>query len=184
MKRALCCLLAAAFSYGTASAQTKSPLRSEVIQRPDIADMGPALPTQSVRLRFVLSFQHEAELRQLVLNQASRSSPLYGKFLTRAQFNNYYAPSPAQYAALGSRLRAAGFTVTGGTSGRSLLEVTGPVAVVDRFLSTGLRRVSHRGRIAFANSLAPQVPSDIAPSVTAVLGLNNLSLVTTNVSVV
>ena len=80
-------------------------------------------------------------------------------------------------AAVTSRFRSLGLTV--GDAQGSILPVSGSLTKVGSALHTSFRQYRlASGRTARANVSAPQVPSDVAGSVQAIVGLDTLTQLT------
>src|SRR5690348_13799237 len=81
-----------------AAAQTlRSGNAADVTRRTDFRDLGRAPASMPVNIAVTLNYQHEPELAQLTALQGNRRSPVYHRYLSSAQFNTYFAPSPASY---------------------------------------------------------------------------------------
>jgi len=134
-----------------------------------LRDLGRRAPGDAITATVTLKYNHQAELDALVAAQADRRSPLYHRFLTGAQFDAYFAPTPQQQAFVVAALRAAGLQVTHEFSNRTLLDVRGPSAVAERLFSTSIHSFS-QGRYGarFANVTAPTIPRALASLVRAV----------------
>jgi kumamolisin len=156
-----------------------APLRSgfaaDVVHRIDISDLGRAPAAQPVRIAVSLNFQHEAELRQLVLLQSTPGSPYYRRYLTPAQFNAYFAPAPSDVAKAVAALRKGGFTVTHVAPNGTLIDASATTAVAESYFATEIHRVAQIGQgQRYANVRPAVMPHELAGIVSAVSGLNNL----------
>jgi subtilase family serine protease len=145
-------VLAAALVLGRAGAVSAAPLPG------------------AVPLTLTLKLHHEAQLRQLIAQQANPYSPLYGHFLTVAQFRSYFAPTPAEYAATVARLRTMGFTIQRTWANRTLIDVSAPATLVSRTFRTPLTTYTDRYGVHYAALARPQIPATLA-NVGAVVGV-------------
>jgi subtilase family serine protease len=68
--------------------------------------------TSSIDFDVHLPLRNTAELTALIANQTSKSSPLYHRFLTPAQFRASYGPLPATVNAAIGALQRRGFAIT------------------------------------------------------------------------
>ncbi len=137
-------------------------------------DLGRRSALAPVTATILLRYNHQAELDALVANQADRRSPLYRHFLTSAQFNAYFAPTPQQHAYVIAALRRAGLTVTHVFPNRTLLDVRAPSAAAERFFGTEIHSIAQTGYgTRFANVKPIVVPAGLAPLVARV-SLSNL----------
>lgn len=123
----------------------------------------------AVPLTLTLKLHHEAQLRQLIAQQTNPFSPLYGHFLTVAQFRSYFAPTPAEYAATVARLRGMGFTIQRTWANRTLIDVSAPATLVSRTFRTPLTTYTDRYGVHYAALARPQIPASLA-NVGAVVG--------------
>jgi cell division septation protein DedD len=138
-----------------------------------IRDFGRRYAGLPVRVSLTLNYNHQAELDQLVRNQADRRSPLFHHYLSSRQFNNYFAPTPAQHMRVIAALRAAGFTITHVYPNRTIVDAKAPTAVVERYFGTQIHNVLQvrNGRnlgAHYTNVRPVTVPSTISPLVKAV----------------
>jgi hypothetical protein len=137
-------------------------------------DLGRRAPQAPVTLTVTLQYNHQSELDALVAAQSDPRSPMYRHFLSSEQFNAYFAPTIQQQAYVIAALRAAGLTVTGTYTNRTLLDVTGTSASAERFFGTEIHTISQgRYGLRFANVAPATVPKDLAALIRSV-SLSNL----------
>ena len=124
-------------------------------------DMGRRAANAPVRVAVVLNYNHEAELEQFIAAQSRPGSP--HAFLTKAQFDNYYAPTAQQEQAVVSALQSAGFTITKRYANRTIVDASAPSGAVEKFFSTQMHTLS-QGKYGqrFANLSPASVPASIA----------------------
>jgi subtilase family serine protease len=138
-----------------------------------IRDLGPAPMSQRVRIAVVLDYHHAADLDALIAAQADPRSALYHRFLTPAQFRDYFAPTAAEYGRVVGALRRGGFTITHAFANRTVVDATAPAPVAARYFATAIDRVVAPGIGAtYTNVRAGFVPPEIASTVLAVAGLD------------
>lgn len=111
--------------------------RPSVFSRPQV--MGAADPATTTKFSVFLPLTNTAALEKLLADQTDPTSSSYHKWLTPAQFKAQFGPNPADLAKVKAKLESAGFTVT--AEHTQDLEVTGPVAAVEKLLSTQLENV-------------------------------------------
>ena len=102
-------------------------------------------------------------------------STAYHQYLSAGAFTAYFSPSPATVSAVEDYLRTEGLAVSSVSSNRLLVGFRGPAAAVSRAFHTAL--ATYRlagGRTAFSNTSAISLPARVAPSVQAVVGLDDL----------
>lgn len=100
----------------------------------------------------------------------------YRHYLTVSEFRERFGPSAASVAAVRSALLAQGLT-PGPTSANGLsIPLTASAANIGHAFSLSFEDVRLRsGRIAYANTAAPQFPASVAGAVQGVVGLNTLT---------
>jgi len=104
---------------------------------------------------------------------SSPSSPQYHHFITPAQFGQRFGPSAASVSAVRSWLAEAGLHVTGLDAGGRFVRATGSVAAAEKAFGVELALYRHDGQIMRAATTDLSVPSSVAGSFLAVVGLNS-----------
>ena len=168
----------AVFIAMPASAQTlRSGYAADVTRRTDIRDLGRAPASLPVSIAVTLNYQREAELQQLTMLQGNRRSPIFRHYLTSAQFNAFFAPTPAAYASVIASLRKAGFSIVQTYPNRTVVDAVGTAGVAERYFRTEIRTVyQNRVGVRYANSRPALMPADLRGLVGSVSGLNNLRI--------
>ncbi len=135
-----------------------------------------ALPSsQQLTFDVVLKSRNQAGLDSFVQAVSTPGSPQYRHFLTSAQFQNTFGPTPQAVASVTAQLRSLGLHIDQ-TLG-SVMTVSGSTAAVGSALHTSFEQYRlTSGRVVHANMSAPQLPVTVAPLVQSVIGLNNLVL--------
>lgn len=132
-------------------------------------DLGPRDPHRGVTFAVALRFNHQTELDRLVEDLADAGSPRFHHFLTPEQFDARYAPTVEQHRRVLAALRSAGFTIVRTYADRSLVDVAGPTAAVERFFGTAIHDFAQRDYgTRFAAIRPATVPASIAPLVLGV----------------
>jgi subtilase family serine protease len=135
-------------------------------------DLGLAPATQPVSFIVKLPLRNRAELEQLTTLQATPSSPLFGHFLTVAQFRARYGPTAGTIARATQALAAEGLRVTEVDS--QSMRATGTTAAVNAAFGVRMHAFRDaRGRLLTAteNTVRPQ-PA-LASLGALVIGLNH-----------
>ncbi|MDQ2864978.1 MAG: S53 family peptidase [Candidatus Eremiobacteraeota bacterium] len=137
-------------------------------------DMGRADAATHVDLAVVLKYHNSAGLEQLVEAQGDESSPSYHHFLSPSQFDQMYGPTTADYALTIGQLQKAGFTVTNTSANRTVVDVSAPAPVAEKFFSTEIHLVRRQdGSIRYENVRAETIPASLVNVVLSVVGLDN-----------
>ena len=135
-------------------------------------DIGPAAATNRVSLRVWLSLRDPGAVAQLVKSVTNPKSPLYGHYLTPAQFNAQYAPTAAHASAVASWLRSTGLQVTSMPSTHRYVAASGSVSQVQRAFGVSLNNYTVGAHTWRAPANNPTVPSSLASTVLTVTGLD------------
>jgi subtilase family serine protease len=116
---------------------------------PAVSSSGAAVATDAASDRGTTTFNvylpltHTEALEELLSQQTDQTSPNYHRWLTPAQFKNQFGPSPANFAVAREALESAGFTIV--AEHTQNLTAQGPVAAVEKLLSTQLTQVKTQG---------------------------------------
>lgn len=165
-------LLVVAFALGTtpAFAATRA---IEIGSLGGVHDLGAAPPSTRIRVAIVLQYHHDADLEALTQAQADPDSPVYHHFLTPAQFDSYFAPTPSEYARVIAALEQGGVTVTRTYANRTVVDAAAPAPVMARFFHTAIHLVrTADGRTTWTNVAPGLVPAQIGDLVYHVVGLD------------
>jgi len=133
-----------------------------------------------------VEFDLVLRLREGALNAYARglfdpSSPLYGHYLSPAQFGQRFGPSARALTALERQLRRLGLPVVRTYPQETLLRVSASAAAVRRAFGVTLRQYREpSGQTYLKPSRAPVVPHQIASFVTQVSGLDTHLVGTTD----
>ena len=138
--------------------------------------VGPLAATQRMNLSIVLPLRNQAQLADLLSRLYDPSSPDYHKFLTVAQFVETFGPSAGDYQAVVDYARANGFTVTGRSSNRLVVPVSGTVDQVQKAFNVRMMLYHHptENRTFFSPDREPSLA--LSTSIAHIEGLNNFSV--------
>lgn len=139
---------------------------------PQLSNIEPLAPSAPVELGISLELRDTGNLSNIAIGAATPGSPIYGDFLTHAEFIEDYAPTPASYSTVLGTLSSAGFALTQQYSDRSFVEVTGTAAQAEKLFSTKLVSGEYEGRTVTLPSTAPVLPGSISPLISSVSGLS------------
>jgi len=137
--------------------------------------MGSVPADRTIRGVIGLRPQHAAALADFAKAVSTPGTAEYRHYLPARRFEVAFSPTRATVDAVERTLRSEGLTASVVSSNRLLIDFRGTAAAVDSAFHTSL--AAYRlpsGRQAFANTSAPTLPASIAPSVQAVVGLNDL----------
>ncbi len=141
-----------------------------------LAPTGRLAPADHLNLAISLPLRQPEALARLLNEVYDPASPNYHHFLTPQQFAERFGPAKEDYQALIEFARANGFTVTGEHPNRTLLDVNGSVADIEKALQTTLRVYPHptEARTFYAPESEPSIAISVA--VLDISGLNNYHL--------
>src|SRR5579871_703741 len=173
---AACAAMLALSSWTSAAASTSDGVAANVPRFVRVATLrGGVSPAMPMRLVVHLAYPRPAAVDSFVRQVHDPASPMFGHFLTPAQFTSAFGPSAASYATVIGRLQAAGFRVVGTYSNRKVVDVVGDAAHVQAFFGTAIAHVS-MGRADYYTNLTPaRIPPALRGTVMAVSGFNNYS---------
>jgi kumamolisin len=140
----------------------------------DAVDLGPAQAAQTIHVVWSLQLRDAAGLDAFLANVQDPASPVYHQFLTQDQFNQLYAPTPAQEQAVVDFLTVNGFTVTDTFSNHLLVGANAPIATVEKTFGVDIHSMALGTTLGYAALNEPSVPTDLAGFTTGIGGLDNL----------
>jgi Pro-kumamolisin, activation domain/IPT/TIG domain len=174
--------LASASATPAAQAAVGSPSTTAVTAAPSIPagdkaiGLVPASAVQSAMV--VLRPADEGEIQPFIANVTNPSSPLFHHYLAPGQYGEEFGPTEATIDGVTSSLRAEGLRVTNMASDGLFVSVTGTTARMEQAFGTKLERYRlSDGSIGQATTSAVRLPTSIAGSVVAVIGLNSVARV-------
>jgi subtilase family serine protease len=168
---------APSMTYQAMREQELRDLAGNVVHVRDARDLGREAADTPIRVSLLMRAQHEAELRALVAAQSTRGSIYFKKYLSSAQFRNYFAPDAATYARTITLLQKRGFHVMQTFPNRGMIRATMPSALAERYFHTEIHRVSQDGAIRYMNVKPITVPAEIKAVAASVVGLHSVHVV-------
>ena len=163
--------LLAAAHMGKAAPTSYSALPKELASSHAVGAVSSAQP---VNLVLGLPVRDQQGLDNLIHRLYDPQDPLYGKYLTSAEFTDRFSPTVEQYDALAAYYQSRGFHVTGRHASRLLLDIAAPAATVSETFHVNLGYYRQpNGRIFYSADREPQIPAPDGVPVAAVVGLDN-----------
>jgi kumamolisin len=145
------------------------------LQSLGVSDEGPAPSSDSLHLVLTLGLRNEAKLDRLIVEQTTKGSAQYGRWLSNGEFNQSFAPAQGDYRRVASALQKAGFRVDATYDNRTVVDATGTIATIERFFKTTIHRVRQTGQArAYANTRPAYAPSALSGLLVSVDGLNTI----------
>ena len=137
---------------------------------------GPVADSKRIEISVYLGFRNEKALDQLLKAQATPGNAQYGRYLTRAQFHERFAPDKSNVAAVKAALKRQGLTVGRTAASGFYIEAFGTVGQIKKAFSVDQNYYRYQGRVLRANSKAPTAPSAMASYITHIGGLQDVML--------
>lgn len=135
---------------------------------------GPADANQHISLSIGLRPRNEAGLASYVQDISRRSSVNYHRFLTPAQVADVFGPGKDTYNAVLQFLHTSGFTVTQTFNHRLLVTFSSTIGQAEQVFHVTINTyTAPDGRIFYANSSDPLLPSSLLGFLQSISGLNN-----------
>jgi hypothetical protein len=146
------------------------PLARPEFDRGAVAD---GQPIRRMLLVLQRSPEQEAELRHLLDEQQTKSSPNFHHWLTPQEFGQRFGPADADIQAVTDWLTSQGFQVSRVAAGRTVIEFSGTAGQVRQAFHTEIHKFALDGEEHFANTSDPQIPAALTPVVKGFASLNN-----------
>jgi subtilase family serine protease len=165
-----------AVGAGTASAASSRANVGSAVRLPASSlALGSLSSAAALHVTVALEPRNAGQLSSMATAVSTPGSPLFRHYLSVAQFAQRFGATDAQIAAVKSALAAAGLQVGNAEANHLTMPVSGTAAQVEKAFSVSLVQVRlASGRVAYANTTAPTLPSTVASAVQGVVGLNNL----------
>lgn len=132
--------------------------------------------TNRLELSFGLPLRNREALTNLLQQLYDPASPQYRQYLTPEQFADRFAPTEQDYQAVKDFARSKGLAVTGTCVNRTLLQVNGPVADIERAFYVNLKVYQHpkEARAFYSPDAEPSL--DLPVPLLSICGLDDLDL--------
>ena len=142
----------------------------------NLTPIGRLAATQRLALAIGLPLRNEAALGQLLQELYDPASANYRQFLTLEQFTEQFGPSESDYQAVIRFAAANGLTVTATYPNRTVLNVNGAVADIEKAFHVSMRVYRHpkENRTFYSPDIEPSL--DLAVPVADISGLNDFAL--------
>lgn len=138
-----------------------------------------ALPTE-LSIVVTLGFSNGSELMQLLATLSDASSPEYHHYLTANAFDAAFAPPSAMYAAAVAYFEALGASHLQTFADRVTISFDASPANADRMFHTEIDEWRLGAHAYFAPAKPVELPRELAPTVSAVVGLSSFAIASTS----
>ena len=136
--------------------------------------IGTLNPSAPLHIVVGLQEQNASQVQPMLQRMATPGDPLYGTALTVQQFASQFGATAAQVQAVESYLSGNGFTNIAVADNQLLIEADGTVGAASAAFNTALAQFLLNGNAVYVNISDAQVPRALGGVVIAVLGLNNV----------
>jgi subtilase family serine protease len=144
--------------------------------------VGPVAPSRSMHVIVGLQAQNASQIQPTLQAMLTPGNPLNGTSLTLKEFVAQFGPTPAQVDAVKDYLTRVGFTDITVADNQLLIEAHATAGKVAAAFNTPLAEYSVKGAKVFVNTAPAQVPASLSGIVIAVLGLNNVVSMHTDIA--
>jgi subtilase family serine protease len=124
-----------------------------------------------------------ADLTQLADAVSTPGSALYRHYITPSQFAEFFGATPTAVEAVRNALVASGLHPGSVSANHLSIPVTATAGQLSRAFSTSFNQYKlSSGRVAYANTSAPVIASSVAPFVQGIIGLDDLTVPTSDLA--
>ena len=138
--------------------------------------LAPADESTRVAITVYLRWRNQDELEQLITDQTTPDNPLYGQFLTPAQFHARFSPKAEDVRKVQSALRELGFKVGHTPESGLFVQASGTVAQIESAFHVSQNFYSYRGKRLRAHAEDPSIPVALIGLVSYISGLDDSRL--------
>src|SRR5580698_1587081 len=128
------------------------------VQNGSAQNTGPYNPQQMLRLVFSLKPPHMQEEEEFLRQLQDPTSPQYHQYLTEQQWNQRFAPKTQDEQAVVAWAQSQGLSITARFNNRLLVDVEGPISVIQKALNVTINAYQLDGKNYFSNDRAPSIP--------------------------
>src|SRR6266566_482058 len=140
----------------------------------EATDRGRSNPRARHRVVVGLGLRNRDVLEAFLAEVHDPASPNYGRFLSQAEFDALFAPTPEVEARVVDHLVANGLEVTGRAPNRLLIAATGSVGDLERAFGVEMHDLALGGQLHYAAMNEPTLPPAVGEHVAGVLGLDDV----------
>ncbi len=139
-------------------------------------NLGPLNPTTPLTVRVAVAPRDAAGLTQMAAEVSDPTSPLYRHYLKAGTYARQFGPTPDTISNLRAALSVDGVK-TSVSADHLVISAHGDASDLGAAFGTSFDRYrTSNGRLAYANTRAPSLPTQAATSAISVVGLSNLVL--------
>lgn len=137
-------------------------------------EIGALDPARVLEFAITLPVRDPGGLAEFLRQLYTPGDPQFHHYLATGEFAARFGPTVADYEAVAAFAQSQGLRVTRRYTSRTVLDVAGPVAGVERALNVHMREYrSAGGRVFHAPDAEPEFPTEIAARIEGVVGLDD-----------
>ena len=140
-------------------------------------DLGAINPSTVISVTAWLKLHNEAQLDKLVQQQNQKNSPNYHKWITQAQFDAAFGPTPQEVKAVQNFLTAHGLTVIDIAANNAYVKVQGTAAAVEKAFHVQIDNYSFQGQTYRSNKADPSLNGS-GGNIAAITGMDDFGFQT------
>jgi pseudomonalisin len=144
--------------------------------------VGPLAGATSMHVVLGLQAQNASQIQPTLRAMLTPGNALNGTSYTLQQFVTQFGATSEQVQAVETYLEGMGFTDITVADNQLLIDAYAPASDVEAAFNTSLAQYSVNGATVFLNTAAAQVPASLSGVVIAVLGLNNVASMHTDIT--
>ncbi len=141
-------------------------------------DLGAIDPSTVIRVTAWLKLHNEAQLDRLVQQQNQKGSSNYHKWITQAQFDSTFGPTPQEVKAVQNFLTAHGLTAIDVAADNAYVKVQGTAAAVEKAFHVQIDNYSFQGQTYRSNKADPSVNGTSGGHIAAITGMDDFGFQT------
>ena len=134
----------------------------------------PVSPTQMLRVVLGMERPHAAAEEQFLVDLHTKGTKDYRHFLKPEEWNARFGPSKADEQAVVDWAKSQGLTVTARFPHRLVVDLEGPVSVIEKAFNVKINNYQIGTSIRFSNDREPQITGSAAGLVHSIGGLNDI----------
>lgn len=134
----------------------------------------PASPTQMLRVVLGIERPHAAAEEQFLADLHTKGTKDYRHFLKPEEWNARFGPSKADEQAVVDWAKSQGLTVTARFPHRLIVDLEGPVSVIEKAFNVKINNYQIGTSVRFSNDVEPQIAGSTASLVHSIGGLNDI----------
>ena len=137
-------------------------------------DNGRLTQSQEIPMTIALSLRNQSQLADLIKRLHNPTDPMYGHYLTTAQFAAQFGPTSQDIDTVQQYLASHNLKVLGTTT--TTMKISGAVSDIETAFNFEMHQYQTKdNRTAYSANNDPEVDDSVSSKITAILGLNNFS---------